>query len=1498
MMRVKHRQVSRVAMAVLILLIVCSTSALGSMSTAGNHSPKTTIRTSNPQPDHKDHSEWFYSQRASRQGIPRDAYPHAMLQLGQISSASDPVGGSWMSVGPSAIQNCGVTGGLCSGRVTAIALDPTHAGTVYLGAAQGGVWKTTNSGASWVPLTDNQPSLAVGSIAVDSSGTIYVGTGEGNQSCDSYYGAGILKSTDGGNSWTVLGATTFLTSTVGRVVVNPSITSNLLVATNQGFTDSSTDACGYVPSAVPLGIYESFDSGATWSLKLAGTGYDVVLDPTNPSTIYAAASGSVYKSTDSGSTWAALAGGLPSGRRTSLAISQSNPLTIYTLIDTGVQAQLFKSLDGGSNWSSINIPSGLCDGQCWYDLYVAVDPTNVNILYLGGKDLYRTNNGGSSWIDTGGYSGYVHPDQHAIAFSPFSHNNVYVGNDGGVWSTNMASTCSPSACWTNLNAGLGITQFQFIATHPMDPNTYFGGTQDNGSPERSGTSNVWNLLVGGDGGWTAFDPTAPTTMYHNFYGVLSQRSVDGGQTWATINNGIVESQDCNGFRECLFYIPMALDLSNPGNLYLGTCRLYKTTNRGNSWSTILALAPCGGSLISAIAVAPSDGGYVYFATNRGKFYASSNSGASFVEADSGLPPAFLTKIAIDPSNPLRVAVTFSGFGNGHVYITSNSGGSWSNISSNLPDIPTNSVLLDSTNHLYVGTDMGVFFSTNSGSTWNVFGTGLPGASVFDLALTADGRLVAATHGRGVWVNTNRSSFEGLSGQYWNNSFFGAPLSGCASYNTPTSPSTAPTATATDPNVNFGAATGWNWHPFDYGGEFSVKWIGAITATKGSYTFRLASDDGSWLFIDAGLVLNHGGRHSPTDTPGTGSISLGQGIHQIEVDYYETCGAQSGVDLSWTPPGASGFVIVPTFVLAPPPRLDGQGVSSGSCLISGRCQLLSTKNAPDVIVLVASCQTQIGSSPTTCDRVSPSVGDFSGLQFTQHASYCYTGASFSSCFWEYYAVANFPLIADNITAVPDNSSVRWRMNTFGVASADTDAVFDTSSQVSQHCGAADVGPADCTVNFATSQTSRLAPYEFLFVSTSMNDAPPCSTPSAQGWSLMGSDGRQETDFQVASFAQGSYSFTCRAFSDPLIIMADGVRGQWPDFSIKAGSNSVTSNVGSTATVTVTMTPLNGFIGTVNATAVESPSEGLVCTLSPSSLSLGAAQNSTLSCTGATGTYNVTVTGSSASLSHSLSVIVRFQDFTISTDRGSTISTQGSESNFKVIVTGIGAFSGNVTLACGSQLPAGVSCSFSPSSAQLPFNSTLTLATSSSTPSGYYPIGIKGAANSTLRSTTSYLHVVPPDIFQYSLTFNGMNATIIGNLSVNSTSGTLIGPTSFNIVNGTDGTLKYSKKFGVNLSIDTSGRAVFIGEIPISPNWLAVSCTINVYGASSRCTFSRTPDLNQDGIVSIIDVATVAIAFGGTPTSPNWNAATDLNDDGVVDIQDVATVALYFGASLSS
>jgi photosystem II stability/assembly factor-like uncharacterized protein len=738
-------------------------------------------------------TEWFYGQRAYPQPtIPAGARLSALNEMNviirnQASPAGPPAGSpstQWTLIGPRPTNNTATSYwnyGASSGRITAIAVDPANSNNIYIGAAEGGVWKTTDGGTTWNPLTDTQPSLSFGSLAIDptNSSIIYAGTGEADNSGDSYYGAGILKSTDGGSTWTQLGASTFGTpfnscelcggAKIGALAVDPSNNQVLLA----GVQLSSTPSLN--------GIYRSADGATTWVSVLSGaTGSSVFFDPTNGNIAYAAlgtAGGSnvngIYKSTNAGLTWSLVATGAGIGR-ISLAIAPSNTSTLYAAIasTSGSFYGAFKSTNSGANWTTLPFNTDDCNNQCDYDMPIAVSPTNANLVLLGESANYNavgllngmvflSSDGGTTWSDITVQGGTnLHPDQHAITFSG-DGSQVFIGDDGGIWSNKPLNLGS----WTNLNAPLAITQFYpGLSIDPANLSRAFGGTQDNGDQQYSGSVAWTGLQLFGDGGWTAMNST----------------SLFAAGEGLGDNNGIILVEKCplSNLNSCarsdsgitindraIFMAPLVMDPLNNQTLYYGTYRVYQTTNGAGSW-TVLPNSDLTGNVnaaITTLVVAPNNSNTVYAGTSNSKVLVTTNAGtgaaSTWTDRSTGLPPRYVTQVAVDPANSQIAYVTFSGFSGfggdtaGHVFKTTTGGAGWTDISGSLPNVPVNDIVIDRdiSGTLYVATDIGVFSTSNGGSTWGTLSTGLPRVVVSSLKLHEMSRtLRAGTYGRSVW----------------------------------------------------------------------------------------------------------------------------------------------------------------------------------------------------------------------------------------------------------------------------------------------------------------------------------------------------------------------------------------------------------------------------------------------------------------------------------------------------------------------------------------------------------------------------------------------------------------------------------------------------------------------------------------------------------------------------------------------------------------------------
>src|SRR5690349_9201718 len=690
--------------------------------------------------------EYFYRQRA----YPLQSIPPGALQAARTAFAATwpaafgaqrvqlaPSAAGWSPFGPRPLMQFGAR---YAGRVTAIALDPSNRARLFIGAAQGGVWRSDDGGTNWIPLTDGECSLATGSIGVDpiAPSIVYVGTGEANLSGDSYYGCGVLRSTDGGTTWTRLGAQVFGAASISKILVD-----RVTAGSTTGTTIFASTNLNFATSCA--GLFKSTNSGATWTGVLSGCVSEVLQDPVNASTLYATVMfDAVYKSPDKGVTWQRLSNGFPtvSVGRIQLAISASQPSTLYAAVAStngGGVLGVFKSTDAGATWSPVTATGIGCNAQCWYDLVIVVDPTNPDLVYFGGVPLFRSTDGGATFtsITTG-----IHVDQHALVIEAQNPSVLWLGNDGGVYrSADYGST------WTDLNSSLSLTQFYpGVSAFPGSAYGLLGGTQDNGTLEYEG-SPAWQEVLGADGGFTTVNFQTPTTAFAECQWRACgpvRRDAGSGGTFVQKSTGINFSDDA------LFIPPLVMDPVNPQVLYFGTTTLYRTSDNAESWAGI---SPSFSGRISAIAAAPSNTSTIYVGTEIGTVQVTANGGSSWLDITAGLPNRYVTDVTVDPADFHHAYVIVSGFGSGHVFETVNSGTSWQNISSNLPDVPVNAIFRHpGTGALYIGADLGVLVSTNDGQAWGPSASGLPNVAVTDLAFNGTTQtLYAGTHGRGVFA---------------------------------------------------------------------------------------------------------------------------------------------------------------------------------------------------------------------------------------------------------------------------------------------------------------------------------------------------------------------------------------------------------------------------------------------------------------------------------------------------------------------------------------------------------------------------------------------------------------------------------------------------------------------------------------------------------------------------------------------------------------------------
>lgn len=724
--------------------------------------------------------DWFYGQRAYPTAFtPPHALQRELAQARAVrnASAAEAVAAdsplTWSPIGPRPIGSATAPSATywngqfpVTGRVTAIAPHPSDHRTAYVGGSYGGVWKTTDDGANWFPVSDGLPSLAVGALAIDSGNgnVLYLGTGDG--SSDSYYGAGLFKSSDGAAHWTKIGGTSFDGCHVSDLAVEGSV---VLAAVTQLGT--------YDPACTRRGIWRSTDGGNTWSE--ASTTYvagepniaspdDLAVDPAHPGRLYATyRDEGIFKSTDSGATWTQLpnaprnSGGVG---RTSIAVSNDGT-HVYALAGRASNNDLlgvYRSTDAGATWTAVSgATSNLCSsgpgfGQCEFDNVIVVKPTDPTTFFAAGPTMNKFTAAGDvgaqvSWPDK------IHVDYHAFAYDAF--NRLWIGTDGGVYRTQ-----DDGATYANLNQTLALAQVEPGLSGTLGTRL-LAGTQDNGVVSYAG-SDSWTMVYGGDGGGTAVDPTDPAHVFYTSYifGWLF-RTTDGGANFTQISDGVPDGCPDLFCDKTAVYPPFLMSPSDHNTLFLGGQSIWRTTDRGDHWAALGSPFPDVSGyhqLASAIGLAASASNIVYVGTNTGGLWVTKNGGANWVATlGNGLPGRWVTDVEVKPDDPATAYVTVSGFGSttalntGHVFKTTDYGAHWTNISTRLPDGPVNAILADyrtTPATLYVGTDVGVFWSLDDGAFWGDTSAGLPATAVTDLRLDgAANKLIAATYGRGMFT---------------------------------------------------------------------------------------------------------------------------------------------------------------------------------------------------------------------------------------------------------------------------------------------------------------------------------------------------------------------------------------------------------------------------------------------------------------------------------------------------------------------------------------------------------------------------------------------------------------------------------------------------------------------------------------------------------------------------------------------------------------------------
>jgi photosystem II stability/assembly factor-like uncharacterized protein len=678
-------------------------------------------------------------------------------------------GGSWVPVGPMDTDN-GI------GRVDRLAFHPTDANIVYAGTTAGGLWRTTDAGANWTNLSPDLPSAGISGIVIDpvNTNTIYLLSGDGDSDFGGFVddfgymrlSTGVLKSTNGGANWTKTGdfpGADYSTLTGYRLIMHPSNNNILYACTSQG-------------------IWATSNGGTTWGLNIGGGRFfNMEFKPGSDNLCYATNSEPDFsrsyflRSTNSGLIWDTVNSVTPQinnpTKRVELAVAASNPDRVY-LLAGGVPGAAgnpglnrFKGLllsdnEGLSFNLQTNTPNILgrintgidTAEQSNYDLAVAVSNTNSNTLVTGGIQVWNSTNSGNNFS----FRGNLHDDVHDLGYHP-AGNKLWAATDGGVY-----SSTDHGANWTSHFQDMNITQFYRMAVDPNDYINLIAGAQDNAVKRKTGATTYFDEIACCDGFGVGYDNTNSDTIY-TVNNQAIQRSFDGGNIFTNITPVQTTAS---------WATSLAVHTSLPGALFVGSDSIWRSANAGTNWTPSINIL-AGWFLRTC----PSNGNRVYAAggtaynSNTGILRRSDDGGVTWPNGNilsnhTGFPNNFpkITSINVDPTNSLRVWVTFGGFTNNmkvfYCDYNVNPAGNWVNRSGTLPNVPVNSIALDNANNGYIGTDNGVYYRGAGMTDWVPFYNNLPYVPVTDLIISeAENRIRATTFGRGIWSSELYSTCE-------------------------------------------------------------------------------------------------------------------------------------------------------------------------------------------------------------------------------------------------------------------------------------------------------------------------------------------------------------------------------------------------------------------------------------------------------------------------------------------------------------------------------------------------------------------------------------------------------------------------------------------------------------------------------------------------------------------------------------------------------------------
>lgn len=650
-----------------------------------------------------------------------------------IAKGQQTMASTWIEMGPD-YWNKTSSWAPGLGRIDAVEVDPGNLNHILIGSPEGGVWKTTDGGATWKSLTDGLAYMKIGDVAIDPTNpnTYYIGT----------LGAGMLKSTDGGVTLTQINSGFTTSSTVKKIIVDPTNSNNVLMATSGG-------------------VYRSTNGGSSWTKSSSTSVYDIEFKPGDPTVVYSCGTG-FYRSTNSGATFTAVTGFQYSSAMR-LAVTAANPSVVYVVQCNGsVFGAVYKSTNSGQSFTtqvtgnSANgtnyfgySPNGTDNsGQGSYNIDITVSPTDENEVHIGGIITWKSTNGGTSFVATTEWTypnnrGYTHCDMHALEYV---NGTLFTGSDGGIFkSTDKGDN------FTNISFGMGIRMFYRLGLADSDPAKVVCGAQDNGACIRTSTGN-WIDWLGADGMEQAFDRTNANIVYGSSQNGELYKSTNGGTSYSDIPEPETSGD---------WTTPFELDHNAANTIYAAYTEVHKSTNGGSSWTQISNIGST--SVFKHMTVAPSNSNYIYAARGTA-IYRTADGGATWANISSGLNSYTINRISVHDSDPKKVAVALS---SSKVYVSNDAGATWTNYTANLPAVSARCLVYEngSKEGIYVGTNTGVYYRDNTMTSWVPYSTGLPQVPVNELEIQyTAGKVRIATYGRGVWEVDQYGSTTGISDQ--------------------------------------------------------------------------------------------------------------------------------------------------------------------------------------------------------------------------------------------------------------------------------------------------------------------------------------------------------------------------------------------------------------------------------------------------------------------------------------------------------------------------------------------------------------------------------------------------------------------------------------------------------------------------------------------------------------------------------------------------------------